>query len=83
MPKFITLWKEEPAKNIKTLEKKITQEMEDEYFDTVMNRVTYLGYGVYGYQGYKSNDTRELFLIGIAVREKIDFMYKVKKEEEY
>lgn len=58
------------------LKNKITQEMEDRYFDNFSKQSCYYGNNIYGVGGtnLKSTDTRELFLMYCATQEGIEFV---------
>jgi len=63
---------------IQKLEKKITPKMEDKWFALYSKQASYKGNGVYNIPGTNlfSTDTRELFLMFVAVKEGI----KIPKE---
>ena len=58
------------------LGKKITEEMEDKHYPTYCKQARYLGNGVYTMAGEYSTDTRELFLMFVAIRENITYKKK-------
>jgi len=60
---------------IAELEKKITKEMENKYFPKFERQAAYLGNGVYSIPATNiySTDTRELFLMFVAIHENIPF----------
>ena len=58
---------------IEKLEKKITPKMEEKYRDKFDRFARYMGNGIYEIGGHRSTDTRELFLMFVADREKIKF----------
>lgn len=55
------------------LEKKITKEMEDKHYPNFSRFAGYAGNGVYCISTLYSTDTRELFLMYVAEREKIAY----------
>jgi hypothetical protein len=60
---------------IDELEPKITKEMEDKHFPRFEKQAAYLGNGVYSIPATSlySTNTRELFLMFVAVQENIPF----------
>ena len=72
-------------KNIKKLEKEITQEMEDELRPDFNRQARFVGNGIYMIAGLYSTDTRELFLMFVAqeklgyVKDESGELYKPKK----
>lgn len=60
---------------IEQLENKITEEMENKYFDKFCRQSRYLNNEIYNISGTNiySTDTRELFLMMIAAEENIKY----------
>ena len=58
---------------LEKLEKKVTPAMEAKHFKRFSKEAQSLGNGVYGVCGQYSTDTRELFLIYVAIQENIKF----------
>jgi len=58
---------------LEKLKKKITPEMEAKHFKRYSKDTRYVGNGVYSASGQYSTDTRELFLIYVAIAENIKF----------
>lgn len=60
---------------IKYLESKIPKgvDINEKYFKEFQKQAGYLGNGIYNWGELKSTDTRELFLMGCLIREKIVF----------
>lgn len=54
---------------LEEFEKSVTQETEDKYFKEFSKQARYYGHGVYGWHTIKADDTRKVFLLGIAARE--------------
>lgn len=53
------------------LSKKITKEMEDKHYPIYCKQAKYVGNGVYSIADLYSTDTRELFLMFVALRENL------------
>jgi hypothetical protein len=49
------------------------KELEIKYFEGFEKYATYTGNGTYQWQGIRATDTRELWLMGILHKEKIDY----------
>lgn len=58
---------------IKDLEKKISKKLEEKHWKQFERQASFLGNGIYGWRGVYSTDTRELFLMGIALVEGIKY----------
>jgi hypothetical protein len=60
---------------IKGLERKITSEMENKWYNKFSKQAQYMGNGVYGIPmaHIYSTDTRELFLMFVAINENIKY----------
>jgi hypothetical protein len=57
---------------IAVLESQITDAMEKKHWNQFEKQSGYKGNGIYEWRGQYSTDTRELFLLGIAVVEGIE-----------
>lgn len=57
------------------LENAITKEMENKHFPSFSKKARHMGNGVYGipYLNLYSSDTRDLFLMFVAIQEGIEF----------
>jgi len=54
--------------------KRITDEIEEKHRSKFERQATYVGNGIYKWLGHHSTDTRELFLMGVATIEGINFI---------
>jgi hypothetical protein len=61
------------------LEKLITPEQQDKWFNRFEKRCGFVGNGIYKIENLYSNDTRELFLMFVAKMEGIDYEGKNEK----
>jgi hypothetical protein len=72
--------------DFKKLEKKITDTMENKWYDLFCGQASYQGNGVYIVAGTNmvATDTRDLFLLFVAARENIKIPYiKTPAEDEF
>ena len=60
----------------KELEKKISEDMEEVWRSNFERKSRYLNNGIYSWMNLHSTDCRELFLMGIASMEDIDYKGK-------
>jgi len=63
------------------VEKLISKEKQEQYYNKFSVRARYIGNGIYTIEGLYSTDTRELFLMYVARLENIDYEEKDTVED--